>query len=222
MSSLYSIGAMNQLGDSLENSGFSPEDITKLKQFENLKGVRDLLYGKAEITYPGRAWREQDGVIRSSVTSDGTTGPDWIVRLEKKGYRLSDYAKSLLRSKDFQPTNGVTTEIAVLKGMLFSDSDRITKKIRADADKRNLAKPNAEVACLIREKLSDEELEAMGLYWIVVMHEPIKDSDGDPNLLNSNRDDDGQWLYAYYDEPDGRFNRENGFAFAVSQVSSQN
>ena len=219
MSSLYSIGAMNQLGDSLENSGFSPEDITKLKQFENLKGVRDLLYGKAEITYPGRTWREQDGVIRSSVTSDGTTGPDWIVRLEKKGYRLSDYAKSFLRSKDFQPTNGVTTEIAVLKGMLFEDSNRITKNIRAEAEHREFEQPNAEVACLIREKFSDKELEEMGLYWIVVMHEPIKDSAGDPGLLASFRGGGGRWLDACSGKPGNGFGRGGGFAFVVSQVS---
>ena len=45
-------------------------------------------------------------------------------------------------------------------------------------------------------------------------------SDGDPNLLNANRNDDGRWLNAYYDKPDNRWNRENGFAFVVSQLSS--
>lgn len=52
MSTTYSIGAMNQLGDALENAGFSAEDVTKLKQFSNLKGLKDVLNGKAEISYP--------------------------------------------------------------------------------------------------------------------------------------------------------------------------
>ena len=52
MSTLYSIGAMNQLGDALENAGFSTGDLTKLKQFSNLKGFKDVLNGKAEIAYP--------------------------------------------------------------------------------------------------------------------------------------------------------------------------
>lgn len=52
MSSLYSIGAMDQLSDALEKSGFSRDDVTKLKQFDNLKGIRDILYGWAEIKYP--------------------------------------------------------------------------------------------------------------------------------------------------------------------------
>ena len=45
-------------------------------------------------------------------------------------------------------------------------------------------------------------------------------SDGDPNLLGANRNDDGRWLNAYYDNPDNRWSRGDGFAFAVSQVSS--
>ena len=44
-------------------------------------------------------------------------------------------------------------------------------------------------------------------------------SDGDPNLLSANRDGDGRWLNAYYDKPDNRWNRNNGFAFVASQLS---
>ena len=177
-----------------------------------LRFLRDEL----SVSEPTRSWREEDGVIYFSVTSDGTTGEDWITRLESKGFRVGDYAKQVLRSPDFKPTNGVTTEVAVLKGMLFEDNDRITKKIRAEADKRKLSKPNAELACLIREKFTDKEIEQMGLWYIVAMHEPINDSDGDPVLLYANRGDDGRWLYAYHDRPDVRWDRGGGFAFAVS------
>ena len=45
-------------------------------------------------------------------------------------------------------------------------------------------------------------------------------SDGNPNLLSANRNDDGRWLNAYYDKPDNRWNREDGFAFVVPQLSS--
>jgi len=157
---------------------------------------------------------------RQDDQEHGTTGGQWIKRLKKKGFRVSSYAESLLFSPDFKPTKGVTTEIAILKGMLFEDSDRITKKICDDADRRKLRKPNPEVACLIRETFSDEEIKAMGLWWITVMCEPIKDSAGDPHLLNAHRDGHGRWLDADYDSPDRRWNREGGFAFAVSHVSS--
>jgi len=46
------------------------------------------------------------------------------------------------------------------------------------------------------------------------------DSDGDLKLLNANRNDDGSWLNTNYDKPDNRWNRDNGFAFVVSQISS--
>jgi len=183
-----------------------------------MDGVRRFLRGEPTVSESARRWREQDGVIYFSVTS--TTGPEWIERLEKNGFRISDYAKSVLRSPDFKPTSGVTTEIAVLKGMLFENNNRITEKIRAEANKRKLTPPNAEVACLIREMFTDEEIEAMGLWWIVAMHEPIKDSDGVPALLRASRGGVGRWLNADYGRPGSRWSRDYGFAFVVSQVST--
>lgn len=199
--------------------GQMEEVVNKLGGYE---AALKFLHGELTVSEPTRRWREQDGVIYFSVTSDGTTGPQWIERLENKGFRVGDYAKSVLRSDDFKPTSGVTTEIAVLKGKLFEDNDRITKKIRAEADKRKLEKPNAEVACLIRENFSDKEIEAMDLWWIVAMHEPIKDSVGRPDLLDANRDDGGFWLRAFCGRPGNEWCRDGGFAFAVSQVNSQN
>ena len=183
-----------------------------------IEAVRRVNSGEWVAKATEQKWREENGVIFFSVTSDGATGPEWIERLEKQGFQVGSYAKSVLRSSDFVPTNGVTSEVAVLKGILFEDDDRITKNIRAEAGKRKLEKPNAEVACLIREKFTDEEIKAMGLWWIVAMHEPIKDSDGDPNLLGASRNGDGRWLYANFDKPGLRWNRGRGFAFAVPQV----
>ncbi len=185
------------------------------------EGVNKFLCGELLISELTHSWREEDGVIYFSVTSDGTTGENWIKRLEGNGLRVGDYTKQVLRSPDFKPTSGVTTEVAVLKGTLFEDNDRITKKVRAEADKRKLSKPNAELACLIREKFTDKEIKQMGLRYIVAMHEPINDSGGDPSLLIANRGNDGRWLDACRGGPDGRWGRDGGFAFAVSQVSSQ-
>lgn len=207
---------------------FASADLTAgqlnaiVKKLGGHDGAIKFLQGKLSVSEPTRNWREQDGVIYLSVTSDGTTGPEWIKRLEKKGFRLSDYAKSMLRSPDFNPTKGVTTEIAILKGMLFEDNDHITHKIRTFAAERKLSAPNAEVACLIRENFLDEDIEAMGLIWNVTMHEPIKDSDGGLRLLGAHRSGDGRWLSAFYGKPDHGWGCEGGFAFVVSQVGPQN
>ena len=184
-----------------------------------IEAVRLINSGEYVVSKPACRFRERDGVIYFTVTSDGTTGEEWIKRLEKKGFRVGDYAKSILCSEDFKPTNGVITEIAVLKGMLFNDSDRVTKKIRAEADSRQLTKPNAEVACLIREMFTDKEIEAMGLVYILTMHEPIKDSGGDLGLLGVCRGGDGRWLGACCGSPGFRWFLVGGFAFVVSQVS---
>lgn len=189
-----------------------------VKKLGGYEGALRFLRGEIVVLKPTRAWREQDGVIYIEVTSDGTTGEAWIPRLEEKGNRVSDYAKSVLRSPDFHPTKGVTYRVAVLKGLLFTEQDRITKLIRAEAANRKFVTPNAEVACLIREKFTDKELEAMGLVWVVVMHEPIKDSDGGPFLLDVGRYDSGRWLSTYYGCPGVSWRRNDGFAFLASQV----
>ena len=123
----------------------------------------------------------------------------------------------MLNSSDFVPTNGVTYEVTVLKGVLFSDSDRITKKIRTEADRRGLSTPHPEVACLYREFLTDDDLKAMGLWWIVTMHEPIKDSGGVPRRLGAGRNDEARWLDAFCGGPGDRWSRERGFVFVVAQ-----
>ncbi len=188
------------------------------KQSGHEDAFERFLRGELTVSEPVRRWREENGVIYFSVTSDGTTGEEWIARLIGRGFRVGDYAKSVLRSADFKPTSRVTTEVAVLKGSLFTDSERITKKVRKEAERRKFGKPNAEVACLIREMFTDKELEAMGLVWIVVMHEPINDSDGDPTLLYAVRRGDGSWLDTYWVNPDNKWFLGNGFAFSLSQV----
>ncbi|KKT13572.1 MAG: hypothetical protein UV95_C0001G0109 [Candidatus Falkowbacteria bacterium GW2011_GWF2_43_32] len=184
------------------------------------EAVRMVNAGEVQISVIKPKWIEKNGVVYFSVTSDGTTGEQWISRLESKIFRVKDDAKSVLRSKSFKPTSGITYKIAVLKSELFSDNERVTKNIRKDAKNRRLTTPNAEVACLIRERFSNKELEIMDLYWIVVMHESIKDFDGDPSLLSADRRGRGSWLGTCYGGPDDRWSRSGGFAFVVSQVSN--
>ena len=199
------------------NLGQIEAAVNKLGGMERLN---KFLRGELVVSEPIQRWKEHDGVIYLSLVSDGKTGPEWIAYFKSKGLRISNDAKKILLSPDFKPTNGVVYEIAILKGMLFENSERITKNIRAEAEKRKLLKPNVEIACLIRANFSDEEIEAMGLYWIVTMHEPIKDSDGDPTLLGVIRNNDGSWLGTYYGNLGSKWNRSSGFAFVVSQVSA--
>jgi len=166
----------------------------------------------------GSKWtRDADGVIRFTLISNGKAGEEWITHFTAKGLSVGRYAQSVLRYKNFKPTKaGTPHHIAVLPGKLYSDDGRITRLIRADAKKRKMTDPHAEVACLIRDMFSDEEIKEMGLDWIITMHEPIPDSDGSPSVLGTYRFSDCR-LSAYYGEPDRRWDRDNGFAFSVPQ-----
>lgn len=197
-------------------SGEGPAWLAEFKKFLDRKPCWVPAQAVSVSASSSRLWREENGIIRFSVTSDGTTGEAWITRLEGKGFRVGDYAKSVLRSKSFKPTSGITTEVAVLKGDTFSDDDLITAKIRKEAKRRKWSKPHAEVACLIREKFSDEEIAAMGLGWIVTMHEPISDYVGSLSLLGANRYGDGRRLNACKGRPEDKWSRDGGLAFAVS------
>lgn len=168
---------------------------------------------------PTNSWYEKDGIVYFRITFDGTKGVDWMPRLEKKGFRLGDLAKQMLRSLDFKPTQqGTTVDVAVLRSGLFADSDRDTETICAYAeactmpDQRELIRSNSDLACLIREQFTDEDLKAMGLQFILVMHKSVNGK----SLFCVDRDDTGRRLYAYYDRPFIRWGRDGGFAFILS------
>lgn len=154
-----------------------------------------------------------------SVTSDGSTGEIWIEKLRAKGFHVGDYAKSLLTSNEFEPTNGTQHRVIILKGFQFEDRHRTSRDIRGHAQCCGLSTPNAEVACLIREKLSDEDIESLGLQWIVVMHEPIISIIHEPSLLRITRRDEGRWIYAGGGFPNDKWGRDAGFAFVKKEIN---
>ena len=187
-------------------------------------GAEAFLRGDLVIT-EHQSWREADGVIYFSVTSDGTTGEQWVSRLEDKGFYLDEYVKEMLCSPDFKPTNGVATEVAVLKGMLFATNHRSIENVLSNSKRRKLIRPNTEIACLILEKFSKKQVKQMGLSCLLVMHEPIhtSDPDGHTKILSPDWGLDFHGLDAINTKEDGYcvWVRRMGFAFAKSQTDSK-
>ena len=199
-----------------------------------MKGAQMLVEGKTfssdvrvcqKTRKPSRRLRvDSKGVIDFTVTSDRTTGQGWVDYCQQNGINLGDIAKSILLSSAFKPTNGITYRIAVLPGKYFKDQDRTTKNILVEGSRRGWKHGkdiNLEVACLIRKRFTNQEINAMGLSWIITMHEAIFDSDGNPNLLGVRANDARPWLRTYCACPDFLWLVGNGFAFVVSQVSSK-
>jgi|GEM_PF-3352434 len=196
---------------------------TRLKAIINkLRDYRASYFLDEELPVSGllRSWREEGDIIYFCLTSDGMTDKEWVKYLEGKGcYYDKDYIKQVLNSSDFRTTNGVTTEFAVLKGVHFGNNDRITEKIRVEADKYKFRKLNIEEACLL-QRITMKELEVMGLWRIVAMTEPINDSKGIPRLLRVGCGDKGRKFERYRDRSNRRWSRGGGFAFAVSSTFS--
>lgn len=234
---MLSQGAGQKLEFALQRNGGTPEDIDYLSTGENFRAVTLLRTGKAklvEVTEMGNegaviptaptptAWTVDDeGNIHFTLTSNGMTRQQWECHLEDGRFHLSDWGRNVLRRASEAPTNGVVYYIVVRPGKRISNSNRITKKIRAAARKRGRSKPHWEVACLIRDMFTDDQLEQMGLWYIVTMHKPIEDSDGGPCLLGSHRNDDGSWLRARYGRSGDYWDDGGGFAFVVPQVGTQ-
>lgn len=157
-------------------------------------------------------WTELDGVIYFTVVSNGKTGPEWLTHFESKKVQISHTAKSIILSGDFKPTSGVVYKVAVIRGEFFSsDADRIRSKIMEEAHNRKMTVPNPEVACLIRDMFTDEQIKQTGLYWIITMHHPIKDHVGGRGSLGVHAN--ASRLGAFYGCVGGVWKRGNGFAF---------
>lgn len=204
----------------MEKPGGIDRAIAALEQeFFPLNALKRPIDSKRIVTSVSK-WREEDGIIYFTVTSDGTTGAQWIDRLKDAGHIVEPrHAGTILLSKDFIPTTGVTTEIAVFKGRPWGSDTQKAVDFDAIAEKQKWTKPNAEVACLIREMFTNKNLEQMGIWWIVVRHKPII-ALGDSWFLAADRGDGNHYgLTACRSFPSTRGDRTGGCAFVCSQVS---
>lgn len=163
-------------------------------------------------------WTEKGSIIHVTFISNGWSGPEWKEHFKKKGVQLSPNALEILDSTEFKASKaGTVRQVALLKGELFNESDRITSKIRAKAAELKLKTLDMEVICLIRDTFSNAEINKMGFLWIVGMHDSVE-IDGALYLLTAVAYGVVPGLEALYDRPDFRWSREGGFAFAVQQV----
>ena len=198
-------GQLGEIKRQLRQPSGYPHSVAELRV-----ALQDIIMGN----FSSKPWQEANGVITFSVTSDGTTGEEWPRRLENKGFLVGGHAKEVLCSPHFKPSNGVTTEVRIIRGSIYEDDDRITRTIRGEAGNRKFSKSKAELACLIREKFTDEDFEAMGLQKIVTMHEPIN-VDGGSFLLGAVR---GGWLTTWDGGSSAAWPRGVGFAFTASEA----
>lgn len=141
------------------------------------------------------------------------SGKKWLTRLEKGDYKISFYAKELILSKEFTPLpkKEYRIELILGKDVIGKTSD----EIRALALSKGYEMPTAEVALLVREAISDDEMKELGICYIASLHAPIKDSGGGPGVLYSSRSGGGRWVDACWGNPGGQWSDGGAFAFPV-------
>lgn len=166
--------------------------------------------------------------ITFTVTGLGITGAEWITRLTAGGHKLSDWARGILSKPDYDENHrlesGKEYKVTLVFGKeIKKDNDRSTANLKAIAARelgeQSVSGLKGELALLIREKFTNAELEAMSIWYIAVLHEPIVDSAGDTGVLDSSRDDGKSFVDADYGRPDGRWYGRGAFAFFASTLN---
>ncbi len=182
--------------------------------------LRDELEIKAKpLPFP----KNEHGHYIIEVTGLNLTGAEEITRLESAGFRIGDYAKSMLTSTnpDSYDANHRLEDEQVYRVVIVPGKEvkknRTTANLQAYGSQFGYQKPLAGIQPRIREAVSDKQLKEMGIYYIASLHETINDSDGVPGVLRSLRDDDGQWLRSYWGRPGNGWGDVGAFAFLVPQ-----
>jgi hypothetical protein len=185
-----------------------------------IEAVRLVNSGKWTLSEVS-SWHEEDGIIYFTVTSKGTTGPQWVKLFKEKGFSLADWVKDYLLSGNFESTNGVTTVVAVFKRKLLGFEKLSFKDIYSGAGRLNWNKPTIEIGCLIRLLLTGNDIVKMGLDSIITMHNPVSSPSGNMKFLFTSKNFWGsKSLTTFCEEDDPSLIKHNyGFAFISAQTN---
>lgn len=156
--------------------------------------------------------------MKLNLTATGLTGAQWIKRLEKGKCEISSYAKDILLSEQFNKyisKKGTKFKVEIVPHKEIFESYGATAEIKEWAQEKGYTLPSPEIALLVREALSDAEMEAMGIWYVAALHEPITDRGGDPSVLSASRYDDGRWLDAYWGRPSSEWGTDGASALLV-------
>lgn len=165
--------------------------------------------------------KNENGHWTFSVTGMNLTGEQEITRMKEKGFRVSDYVSQVLTSTNadsYDANHHLEDDkeyrIVLVPGCEITEN-RTTVNIQEYARGFGYEVPLAGVMPRIREVVSDKQMEQMEIWYIAGFHAPIKDTGGDSQVLNVDRNDDGQWLDANWDDPGCQWSDHGAFAFLV-------
>lgn len=207
MSTLYSIGQMNQLGDALEGEGFTPDEVTKLRTSGVLGNLKNVLNGVAIIKMLERVfptWRtiklgthKNVKALKKAITDASQQISDWSNDIMgKPAFTLASEEISI---------DLVTATVAELGFTGNTRYDAICARIR----ELDYELCPAEVGPQLRRQYTDQPPHEV----LVVAMEAISGSDGDLFVFRVRHSRGGRWLSTYFGRPDYLFGPGNRFVF---------
>ena len=202
--------------------GVSDEVLHRLAKPEGRALLRKL--AESLVGHPLQTiTKNRHGHYVITIVGRNFTGAEEISRLGATGVQVSTCAEQILKSDDYHQNHrlkdGVRYEVVIIPGMEIKGG-RTTADVKAYAKRFGYAVLTAGMVPSIRLSLTNEQMEKEmgGIWYITGLHNPIKDSGGDPRVLSADRCDGGSWLHAYWDRPGHGWRDYGAFAFLVPQV----
>lgn len=154
-----------------------------------------------------------EGAIRLPDLTIGGKAPKQLEKeLVSGGFRISYYAKDLLRSRDFTTLpDKQTLSLVRVKISDLDLGDPTTDQIYAKAKSLGLELCPAEVGPQLRLAYKDQPLDE----WLYIGMKQIADSFGYPDVFRLDRRENGLWLDGVWARPDDKWNPENAFVFSL-------
>lgn len=141
--------------------------MTQLGEHDPIKAVNLINTGEVYLSNIKKGWEKTDDTVSFSVISDKTSGPQWLKRLKNKGVYVDDTAKKMLLSKAFKPTDEVVTKVVIFRVpyAMFGEGSPLSL---AEAKGAVEAVNGMELACLIRDKFTNQQFFLMGFSILMI------------------------------------------------------
>jgi len=148
--------------------------------------------------------RKTNWEVWRTVEAGGKSVQVFERELKQKGINVSDYARDLMKSKDFvtlKRPEQIKIARSTVGGLGFTEpptTDQLLQRIGRDPELEYLP---PEAAVTLRLEYGDQPL---GEYLYAGM-KPLTASDGRPSVFKLTRHEDGLWLSGYWTNPGDRW-----------------
>jgi len=157
-------------------------------------------------------------IRRENVEIGGKTAEQLITEIETAHINISDYAKFMMRSRDFVPSK--TKEVATLIRLTVADlgfkTNATTNQIYKRAEDLGLELCPPDTGPNYRLKYKDQPLNE----WFYIGMKQISGRDGDPRVFGLGRSGDGLWLGNYWAKPDAEWRPRYKFVFRLRKAEA--